>query len=265
MATTTNYSWTTPDDTDLVKDGAAAIRTLGSSVDTTTKNLNPETTLGDIAYRSSTANVKTRLGLGTAGQVLTVNSGATAPEWATASAGGLTLISETVASANSSISLSGIAGTYKQLLLTWSGIRHSGTGSEFSVRFNNDSGTNYSGGNAGFSGATLYAGLNTKTSVWFYVSAGDRFPFGRNTFGSGYELDSMGTILIDNYASTSKYKFYTLNCSFYDNTDAAELGAIKTGLWKSTSAITSIDIVRLSGAATISNTANTSIRLYGVS
>jgi hypothetical protein len=31
MATTTNYSWTTPDDTDLVKDGAAAIRTLGSS------------------------------------------------------------------------------------------------------------------------------------------------------------------------------------------------------------------------------------------
>lgn len=83
MATTTNYGWTTPDDTALVKDGAAAIRTLGSSVDTTTKNLNPETTLGDISYRSSTANVKTRLALGTAGQVLRVNSGATAPEWAT--------------------------------------------------------------------------------------------------------------------------------------------------------------------------------------
>jgi hypothetical protein len=83
MATTTNYGWTTPDDTDLVKDGAAAIRTLGSSIDTTTKNLNPETTTGDIAYRSATANVNTRLGLGTAGQVLRVNSGATAPEWAT--------------------------------------------------------------------------------------------------------------------------------------------------------------------------------------
>ena len=83
MATTTNYGWTTPNDTDLVKDGAAAIRTLGSSVDTTTKNLNPETTTGDIAYRSATANVNTRLGLGTAGQVLRVNSGATAPEWAT--------------------------------------------------------------------------------------------------------------------------------------------------------------------------------------
>lgn len=33
MATTTNYGWTTPDDTSLVKDGAAAIRSLGSAVD----------------------------------------------------------------------------------------------------------------------------------------------------------------------------------------------------------------------------------------
>jgi hypothetical protein len=87
MATTTNYGWDTPDDTDLVKDGAAAIRTLGSSVDTTTKALNPSTTLGDIEYRSATANTNTRLPLGTAGQVLKVNSGATAPEWATDATG----------------------------------------------------------------------------------------------------------------------------------------------------------------------------------
>jgi hypothetical protein len=83
MATTTNYGWDTPDDTDLVKDGAAAIRTLGSSIDTTTKNLNPQTTTGAIAYRSATANVNTALPLGTANQVLRVNSGGTAPEWAT--------------------------------------------------------------------------------------------------------------------------------------------------------------------------------------
>jgi hypothetical protein len=81
MATTTNYGWTTPDDTSLVKDGAAAIRTLGSSVDTTTKNLNPSTTLGDIEYRSSTANTNTRLGIGSTGQVLTVAAGV--PSWAT--------------------------------------------------------------------------------------------------------------------------------------------------------------------------------------
>jgi len=83
MATTTNYGWDTPDDTDLVKDGAAAIRTLGNSADTTLKNLNPQTTTGAIAFRSATANVNTALPLGTAGQVLRVNSGATAPEWAT--------------------------------------------------------------------------------------------------------------------------------------------------------------------------------------
>jgi hypothetical protein len=81
MATTTNYSWETPDDTDLVKDGAAAIRTLGSSIDTTTKALNPSTTLGDIEYRSSTANTNTRLPIGTTGQVLAVVGGV--PAWAT--------------------------------------------------------------------------------------------------------------------------------------------------------------------------------------
>ena len=91
MATTTNYGWTTPNDTDLVKDGASAIRTLGSSVDTTTKNLNPQTTTGAIAYRSATANVNTALPIGTAGQVLAVNSGATAPEWKTIAGGGKVL------------------------------------------------------------------------------------------------------------------------------------------------------------------------------
>jgi len=81
MANTTNYNWETPDDTDLVKDGAAAIRTLGSSVDTTTKALNPSTTLGDIEYRSATANTNTRLAIGSTGQVLTVSGGV--PTWAT--------------------------------------------------------------------------------------------------------------------------------------------------------------------------------------
>jgi hypothetical protein len=34
MATTTNNGWETPDDTDLVKDGALAMRTLGNGIDT---------------------------------------------------------------------------------------------------------------------------------------------------------------------------------------------------------------------------------------
>ena len=80
MATTTNYNWATPDDTDLVKDGAAAIRTLGSSADTTVKALNPGTTAGDIDYYTS-GTAKARIGIGSTGQVLTVAAGI--PSWAT--------------------------------------------------------------------------------------------------------------------------------------------------------------------------------------
>ena len=60
MATTTNYSWTTPDDTDLVKDGAAAIRTLGSSIDTTVFNN------AGAAIAKSTIDAKGDLLVGTA-------------------------------------------------------------------------------------------------------------------------------------------------------------------------------------------------------
>jgi hypothetical protein len=124
MANTTNYNWETPDDTDLVKDGALAIRTLGSSIDTTTKALNPETTTGDIAYRSATANTNTRLGIGTAGQILTVNSGATAPEWATPAGGaGLVHIKEQTWSAVSSVNINDIFSstyTHYKIIMTYS-------------------------------------------------------------------------------------------------------------------------------------------------
>jgi hypothetical protein len=39
MAITPNYSWPLPDDTDLVKDGAEAIRDLGNAIDTTVDGL----------------------------------------------------------------------------------------------------------------------------------------------------------------------------------------------------------------------------------
>jgi hypothetical protein len=131
MATTTNYGWTTPDDTALVKDGAAAIRTLGSSVDTTTKNLNPSTTLGDIEYRSSTANTNTRLGIGTTGQILTVAGGV--PSWATSSAGGITLLSTTTLS-GASTTISSIDQTYTNLYLVGSIIVNANVG--LCIRFN---------------------------------------------------------------------------------------------------------------------------------
>ena len=61
------------------------------------------TTAGDIIYRNAT--VPTRLGIGTAGQVLKVNAGATAPEWGAAGNSALTLLSTTSFSGVSSVSL----------------------------------------------------------------------------------------------------------------------------------------------------------------
>jgi hypothetical protein len=261
MATTTNYGWTTPDDSALVKDGASAIRSLGTSIDTTTKNLNPSTTLGDIEYRSSTANTNTRLPIGTTGQVLTVSGGV--PAWATASAGGLTLIQEQTASANSSLSFTSIPSTYKQLLLMWSGIYHSTTGSQFVIRFNNDSTTQYRG-NAIVAAASTVVGRSVNEVS---VRAGDdAAPFGVSSdLGTDFNLAAVGTLLVDNYASTTKVKTFFTQFGFYDNSAARYDSAQINGTFNTTTAITSIDIVRITGSATFTNTTNSSIRLYGVS
>jgi hypothetical protein len=146
MATTTNYGWDTPDDTDLVKDGAAAIRTLGSSVDTTTKNLNPQTTTGALAYRSATANVNTALPIGTAGQFLAVNSGATAPEWVAAPTGGanwsLVNAGGTALTGAQTVTVSSISGA-DQLLVYFTVASSASAGSFVTVRFNTDTAANY--------------------------------------------------------------------------------------------------------------------------
>jgi hypothetical protein len=145
MATTTNYSWTTPDDTDLVKDGAAAIRTLGSSIDTTTKNLNPETTTGAIAYRSATANVNTALPIGTNGQILTVAAGV--PSWAAPAAGGAnwSLLNSggTTLTGAATITVSGISGKDKILILVQDASINNTNADQVRSRFNTDTGSNY--------------------------------------------------------------------------------------------------------------------------
>jgi hypothetical protein len=54
MPTTTNFGWTTPADTDLVKDGALAIRTLGNGIDTSFLDLKGGTTDQVLAKNSNT-------------------------------------------------------------------------------------------------------------------------------------------------------------------------------------------------------------------
>jgi hypothetical protein len=80
MATTTNYGWTTPDDTALVKDGAAAIRSLGTAIDTSFAADEGDLLVG------GTSDIFEALPIGAAGTVLT-SDGDTA-EWAAPAAGG---------------------------------------------------------------------------------------------------------------------------------------------------------------------------------
>lgn len=82
MATTPNYGWVMPDPTDFVTDLPADFEIFGDAADASVKALNPGTTAGDVDYYTS-STAKARLGIGTAGQVLAVNTGATAPEWVT--------------------------------------------------------------------------------------------------------------------------------------------------------------------------------------
>lgn len=56
MANTTNFGWETPDDTDLVKDGAAAMRTLGNSIDASFVDLKGGTT-GQILSKNSNTDL----------------------------------------------------------------------------------------------------------------------------------------------------------------------------------------------------------------
>ena len=76
--------------------------------------LSPLTTAGDTLY-GGTSGAGTRLAIGTAGQVLTVNSGATAPQWSTPTTGTVTSVSGT--GTVSGISLSGTVTSSGNLTL----------------------------------------------------------------------------------------------------------------------------------------------------
>lgn len=56
MPSTTNFNWTTPADTDLVKDGASAIRTLGNGIDTSFVDLKGGTT-GQVLSKNSNTDL----------------------------------------------------------------------------------------------------------------------------------------------------------------------------------------------------------------
>ena len=236
MATTTNYGWTTPDDTALVKDGAAAIRTLGSSVDTTTKALNPSTTLGDIEFRSSTANTNTRLGIGTTGQVLTVAGGV--PSWATAGGGGMTVIASGSLS-GSSVVLSSIPNTFNDLILITRNATHS-SGGNMLMRFNGVSSSVYRT-------SSTYGNDNTFTLTTNLFPTGDVATTDDGNFVN---------IRIYDYANSTTRKLSDINSYTSVNSNIVN----RLGVYAETTAITSITIFPESSATYTGGT----YVLYGV-
>jgi hypothetical protein len=153
MATTTNYGWTTPDDTALVKDGAAAIRTLGSSVDSTLKTQIDNTVTSSIVKSTITtkgdlivgtgAGTFVRRGVGTNGQVLTADSGqADGVIWATPF-NALTLSQiATGTLSGASVTVSTLSA-YDTLIVAIYGTTNNTAAGITKVRINNNSGANY--------------------------------------------------------------------------------------------------------------------------
>ena len=95
MATTTNFGWSTPDNTGYVKDGALAIRTLGSAIDTSLLDLKGGTT-GQVLSKASNTDMDF--------------------VWAADAANGFTTLGTGTLS-GSSVTISSIPGTYVNLQL----------------------------------------------------------------------------------------------------------------------------------------------------
>ena len=183
---------------------------------------------GDLIVGSA-ADTPIRKAVGTDGQMLYADSTVTGGiKWADAPAsGGMTLLSTTTLS-GTSVTLSSIPSTYKQLYLTIIGASSNNDGSELYLQFNSDTGSNYtqtspSNNLSGSFGATeivVLSGIDTTAKT------------------------NQANITIPNYTNTNTWKFCTfesLTPSYV--TPASEYYAkYAWGLYKSTSAISSITL-----------------------
>lgn len=229
MATTTNFGWTTPDDTSLVKDGAAAIRSLGSAIDTSLVDLKG----------------------GTTGQSLTKNSNTDMDfVWGTPAGGGMTLIATgTGTGSSATITFSSIPSTYKHLMVVFEEVRTS-TG-DTSVKLN------YNGSTAAYD--FRFGGTDT-TNDW---NSSQIFASRTVAAANAASSYSNGVYWIFDYAGSQANKIATGLWSYGDQASGSPAGyRTGTARWRNTDAISSIAVGNSGsynfGTATV-------IKLYGVS
>jgi hypothetical protein len=233
MATTTNYGWTTPDNTALVKDGASAIRTLGSSVDTTVKALSPGTTAGDVDYYTS-STAKARLGIGTTGQILTVAGGV--PSWASpAAASAYTSLASGTLSSNT-LTISSISSAYTDLRLYVTGIDLNVDGDVF-IRLNGDTAANYA-----------YAVLRSAATTTSVSTSNDSIVTNATQVG-GTATNVSYYIDIPNYSGTDNLKSVNVQSAMRTG-GGIKFSSYSQGMYNSASAISSITVFTDAGSWT---------------
>ncbi len=255
MATTTNYGWTTPDDTALVKDGASAIRSLGSSIDTTLKaQIDAQipdsllTTKGDIIAATAASTPSRLASSAVNGDVLQVDtSTATGLKWAAPASGGMTLISTTTMTGASTITVSSIPATYNDLRLVIRNFKPSNDNGRADVRFNGDSNARYTGPDYATSQFTRVFG---STEITTGIVGND------NSVANGLTI-----ITIPDYANTTTWKWVQLASFSTDSTTTTSVvWQIQYAVYNQTGAISSVSFVNPAA----SNFTSGSILCYGV-
>lgn len=208
----------------------------------TTGMVNPMTTTGDTIY-SSSGTTPARLGIGTAGQVLTVNSGANAPQWSTPANGGLTLITaQTIGTAVSSIAVTSVfSSTYDNYKIMISG----GTSSANNVLYL-QLGSTVTGYYAG------YTRVNYGTGAASLVSDNNGTNFTRIGASNTNGIHSNFDILAPNLAKNTFVGGF-----FIDNATASSGGSFG-GFLNDTTAYTGFTILMNTG-----NLTGGTIRVYG--
>jgi len=251
MATTTNYGWTTPDDTALVKDGAAAIRTLGTSIDTTTYNnslLPIAKTIvdakGDI-IAATAADTVARLAVGANDTVLTADStAATGLKWAAPAVSGdsWTLLNAggTALTGASTITVSGISSK-NQLFIVFGGASSANTSISFNMRFNADSTAVYSQFGSSISPEASYA-----PSIFSQVNSTGANSYSLASTGPSASAAISGYVRVSG-ANTTAVK--TILSAVGQNHDGQYNGTFGTrgGIYAGTSTISSVSIISTAG------------------
>jgi hypothetical protein len=192
------------------------------------------TTTGDIYYASA-ANTPARLGIGTASQLLAVNSGATAPEWVAApSSGGMTLINTGGTTlTGASVTISSIPSTYKELVIYVENPIPSNNGTDLRIRFNADTSSNYV---HAFAANTTASKTNAEQII---IADGQS-----NTGG----VTGAVSVTLPNYSNAVANKLAFANFAVTTSSNTANWNfGLSLGVWNNTAAINEITFFYQSG------------------